>query len=223
MPESQVSGGSGRPAALFDFDGTLIQGDSLLGLLGFTLRRHPACAGNLLLLAAASPLFVAGRLSRAGLKELALQVLKHVPPSGRDDFFAEFVSQWLTPRILPKGRQQIDWHREQGHRLILVSASVDLYLRPLAAHLRFDQLVCTLATLDPSPRLVSENCRGEEKVRRLLAEPATRSLSWSECWAYGDTLSDVPLLQRCGHPVAVRPRPGLRRHAARMGWEIREW
>jgi HAD superfamily hydrolase (TIGR01490 family) len=215
--------GAGGPAALFDFDGTLIHGDSLTGLLGFILRRHPQAAGELLGLAMAGSRFVMGQLTRAGLKERALAVLKHVPPAQRASFFEAFRQEWLSPRLLAPGLQRIAWHREQGHQLFMVSASVDLYLRPLAANLGFDHLVCTLAALDPSPRLVSQNCRGEEKVRRVLEDPSARGLRWDESWAYGDSLSDLPLLQRCAHPVAVRPRSDLRRHAIRMGWEILQW
>jgi HAD superfamily hydrolase (TIGR01490 family) len=139
------------------------------------------------------------------------------------EFLEEFCHRCLAPRLLPAGLRRIAWHRDQGHRLILVSASVDLYLQPVATRLGFDHLVCTRATLVPSPHLVGPNCRGDEKVRRLLQEPYAQDLAWEESWAYGDSVSDLPLLERCGHPVAVHARGPLRRRARRAGWAICDW
>ena len=212
-----------KPAALFDFDGTLIGCDSLLVLLGHTCRRFPRALGSLGPLAAAVPAFIAGRISRDALKESALGVLRHVPTGHREDFFADFCRRSLAPRLRPQGLRRIEWHREQRHLLVLVSASIDHYLRPVSTRLGFDHLVCTRVILDPSPHLDGPNCRGDEKVRRLLQEPFSSAIRWEESWAYGDSLADLPLLKRCGHPVAVRPASSLRRRALHFGWTILDW
>jgi HAD superfamily hydrolase (TIGR01490 family) len=212
-----------RPAALFDYDGTLIRGDSTLLLLGFTVKRYPAALGTLLALAGAFPGFAAGLVSRAKFKEVALQALRHVPVAHRDEFFREFHDQCLEPRLFPEALRRLEWHRHSGHLLVIVSASVDLYLHEAARRLQADHLVCTRAVLDPSPRLVGGNCRGEEKVRRVMAEPFATTIRWGESWAYGDSLADRPLLERCGHPVGVRPRRGLRRVCLKAGWPILRW
>ena len=106
---------------------------------------------------------------------------------------------------------------------MLVSASVDLYLKEVATSLGFDHLVCTRAALDPTPHLLGPNCRGEEKVRRLDREPFCWTIRWEDSWGYGDSLADRPLLERCGNPVAVRPGRGLMRHSRQSGWRIWRW
>ena len=212
-----------RPAAFFDYDGTLIRGDSLRLLLGFTVRRYPRAAGAMAALARAAVPFLLGRCSRADLKVLALGALRHVPPAHRPGFFHEFNEAILHPRLRPEAAKRLAWHREQAHLLVIVSASVDLYLAEAARSLGMDHLVCSRAVLDPAPALLGPNCRGEEKVRRVLAEPFAPTLAWKDCWAYGDSLADGPILARSGHPVAVNPSPSLRRRALASGWTLVRW
>ncbi len=212
-----------RIAALFDYDGTLIRGDSALLLLYFAVQRYPRAAETLMAMARALLPYLAGRKSRDEIKILALGALRHVPPGRREAFFHEFHQRCLRPRILPEAARRLDWHSEQGHLLVIVSASVDLYLNEVARSLEVDHLICSRATLDPAPGLLGPNCRGQEKVRRLREEPFARTIRWEESWAYGDSLADRPLLELCGHPIAVRPGPALRRHARQGGWPILRW
>jgi len=214
---------TGPPAALFDYDGTMIHGDSLRLLLEFTVRRFPRGAGALAALAAAAVPYLLGRCSRAELKVLALGALRHVPREERRRFFREFHDTTLRPRLRPEAARRLEWHRGQSHLLVIVSASVDLYLTEVARGLRIDHLICSRAVLDPAPALLGPNCRGEEKVRRVEAAAFARTLPWEDCWAYGDSLADSPILERCGHPVAVNPSRSLRRKAAASGWTVARW
>ncbi len=211
------------PVALFDFDGTLIRADSTLCLLAFLLGRYPRALGDLLRLGAAIPASLAGLIPRDRLKLLAVRALRSVPPADRADFFRDFHDSRLTPRYAAGAIERIGWHRARGHVLVLVSASIDLYLHHAVRYLGFDFLVCTRAALDPQPRLDTPNCRGREKVRRLLELDSLRDADRPASWAYSDSLSDLPLFRLCGHPVAVNPGRGLRRHALRAGWIVMTW
>lgn len=212
-----------RTAALFDYDGTLIRGDSTLLLVFFAVKRYPRALGTLMALAGALLPYLAGLKSREEIKILALGALRHVPRERRAAFFHEFHQRLLQPRVLPGALERLAWHREQGHLLVIVSASVDLYLKEVARDLRVDHLICSRAVLDPSPGLLSPNCRGEEKVRRIREEPMAGAIRWEDSWAYGDSLADQSLLELCGHPVAVRPSRALRRLARLRGWPIFPW
>src|SRR5262245_31152424 len=200
-----------RVAALFDYDGTLIRGDSTLLLLLFAVQRYPRALATLLRLVGALLPFLAGVRSREEIKVLALGALRHVPRERREAFFHEFHEQCLRPRNLPEAVERLAWHRRQGHLLVIVSASVDLYLKEVARSLGVDHLICSRAALDPTPGLLGPNCRGEEKVRRLREEPFAAAIRWEDSWAYGDSLADRHILEMCGHPVAVRPGRELRR------------
>ena len=223
MRSMTVRESTGIPAALFDFDGTIIRVDTTVSMLRFLVRHFPAALKDLAPLAVTWPAFLCGAASRESLKAIAVRSLRNIPRQSREGFFRDFHDRCLLPRYLPGAIERIHRHREQGHTLVLVSASIDLYLRHTARHLGFDHLVCTRASLEPDPRLLSPNCHGNEKVRRLSGEEFFRHTIWKDSWAYGDDVSDVPMLEVSGHPVAVNPRRRLKRHATRAGWEILEW
>jgi len=211
------------PAALFDFDGTLIGVDTTAQLLAFVARRFPAALQDLVPLTLAFPGFLAGFVARERMKGMAVRALRNVPRQHREGFFREFHDQRLLRRYRRGAMERIVWHRERHHTLVLVSASIDLYLRHVVQYLGFDLLVCTRTTLDPYPRLLGPNCHGAEKVQRLSQETFLGRTNWGESWAYGDDLSDLPMLRLCGHPVAANPGRALRRQAIREGWEIVDW
>jgi phosphatidylglycerophosphatase C len=96
-------------------------------------------------------------------------------------------------------------HRDEGHEIVVVSASLDVYLRPLVPRLGVDHVIA--CTLEADPRsvltgeLVGGNVRGPEKVRRLDAWLGDDAV---ELWAYGDSSGDDELLARADHPTRVR-------------------
>jgi phosphatidylglycerophosphatase C len=103
---------------------------------------------------------------------------------------------------------RLRWHLDEGHRVVIVSASYEQYLRRVATHLGVDEVLATrLDVVDGrcTGRLDGPNCRGPEKVRRLEAWLGTEGLSRDEItlWAYGDSSGDRDLLAWADHPVWV--------------------
>jgi HAD superfamily hydrolase (TIGR01490 family) len=189
-----------RPIAAFDFDGTITRNDTMYPFL----RRVVGVPR--LMLAAASDLprlmlAAAGRGDRDAAKaRLFARVL-----AGRDtqtihDAADEHARAVLATQIRPTARERIDWHREAGHELVIVSASLDVYLTIIGPALGFDRVVCTeLETLDGrlTGAMRGGNCRGAAKVARLRA--AVDDLDQRELWAYGDSSGDDELLAAAQH------------------------
>ena len=92
--------------------------------------------------------------------------------------------------------QRLAWHRQQGHRCVVISASLELYLRPWASTVGFDEVLGSrLEVLDngrTSGKLLGENCFGPEKMRRLEALLGPRE--GYTLYAYGDSRGDKELL-----------------------------
>jgi HAD superfamily hydrolase (TIGR01490 family) len=92
--------------------------------------------------------------------------------------------------------QRFAWHKQQGHRCVIVSASLELYLRPWATAAGFnDVLGSRLEALDDgrtSGKLLGENCFGPEKMRRL--ETLLGPREGYTLYAYGDSRGDKELL-----------------------------
>jgi HAD superfamily hydrolase (TIGR01490 family) len=212
-----------RPAAVFDFDGTLTRSDSLLPFMLRLLRRHPEATRALGPALRRLPAYLAGRAPKEAMKALLLRAFVRLPEAEREALVRDFHQGYLAPRYLQGGLERVAWHRRQGHRLVLASASVELYLRPVAAALGFDHLLATRMELGPEPRPLGRNCYEREKVNRLMAEPWFDDVDWPASWGYSDHISDLPMLFLCGHPVAANPRPDLRRFARSSGWDIADW
>jgi HAD superfamily hydrolase (TIGR01490 family) len=212
-----------RPAALFDFDGTLTARDTMGPFLLFLLRTYPACWLGLPRPALLAAPYAAGLVSKEAIKGAAMRIWRKVRPQDREELLRRFHDQELKPRYLPKGVERVRWHHAQGHTLALVSASVDVYLGEVVRELGFDHLVATRTTLEPAPAVVGPNNYGEEKVARLKQLPLFLSTDWAASYGYSDHLSDLPMLRLCGHPVAANPKPDLLQVARVEGWEIVDW
>jgi len=196
--------------AAFDFDGTLSTRDNVVPFL----RR---VAGSRATMAA----FVgtAAYLGRSGRSrwnrnevkaELVHRLLADREVAEVESIARAFADDILRHHLRDEAVARADWHRTQGHRLVIISASFGTYLHPVAAHLRFDAVLATELEVGDDGRLTGRlagaNVRGPEKARRLDewlgGAPAY-------VWAYGDSSGDKELWARADR--AVR----LGRHARR--------
>lgn len=131
--------------------------------------------------------------------------------------------EWVRPYIAPGAVRRIAWHREQGHRVALASAATEYVVRPLAETLDIPDYLCTrLEVVDGrlTGRVVEPPCYGPGKVYWVERYAAETGVDLAQSYFYSDSYTDLPLLLRVGHPVAVNPDPRLRRLARRRGWPI---
>jgi len=128
-----------------------------------------------------------------------------------------YVARVLCRGLYAEALAAIATHRRQGDRLLLMSASTDLYVPRIGAALGFDETICTKVRWRQDGRLdghlASANCRGEEKLRCLQALVARER---PECvYAYADSGSDLPHLQWVQRGFLINgSRATLRRAAA---------
>jgi phosphatidylglycerophosphatase C len=200
--------------AAFDFDGTLSNRDNFVPFLR-RVAGTPAAARAFAI--GASHLARAGRAhrSRNAMKADVLEQLFRGRDSDDVDATARvFAAEVLARHLRAEAVERADWHRTQGHRLVIVSASLAVYLRPIAERLRFDAVLATELEVDDEGRLTGrmegENVRGPEKAHRLDAWLAHEMPDPAPfVWAYGDSSGDKELWARADR--AVR----LGRHARR--------
>ena len=191
--------------AAFDFDGTLVPGDSLRPYLEALVGRRQLSAG---VAASAAPMvrsYVS--LGRDGAKVALLRrVLTGVPVVRATAVGIQF-GAGLARRVRPELAERIAWHRSEGHRLLLVSASLTLYLDEFGRRAGFEQVIATRmavsgegsgATLTGA--IEGPNVRAGEKARRLRALLGDAP---AEVWAYGDSAGDREMLAMADHPFRV--------------------
>ena len=110
--------------------------------------------------------------------------------------------------------ERADWHRTQGHRLVIVSASLGVYLRPIAERLRFDAVLATELEVG-ARRPPHRSHGGRERARPREGAPARRVDSTAPAtpfvWAYGDSSGDRELWARADRAVRLGRRGAPRR------------
>ena len=220
MQNSSGLPNTGKPVslALFDFDGTLIPGDSVAYYLRFARKEGAVSMSEFLRALWAATLYGMKHMTDADSKSVGLAFRKRHDQKYLEELDQKFVNQVLLPKVYAEGKKQIAKHRQEGNLLVLVSASTENYMRLVADALDFDTVLCTPIEADGTIR---RNCKGDKKVQRVkdwLAENAlTADLASS--FAYGDSKSDLPMLRFVGHPVQVNPKKALRQLAPEMAQE----
>ncbi|MEI7618424.1 MAG: HAD-IB family hydrolase [Actinomycetota bacterium] len=193
--------------AAFDVDGTLTTRDCVVPFLELLVGRARLAAGIIGRPMATTAALVARDRDR--FKAIAVRAayadrdVESVSALGAS--FAERVHANFLRVDTPK---RLEWHRLQGHRVVLVSASLGSYLHPLGAMLGVDAVLCTEVVVDEGGRytgeLVGANCRGPEKMRRLGAWLTQMSIENVDLWAYGDSKGDRELLAAAHHSFLVK-------------------
>ena len=213
-----------RRAAFFDFDGTLIPGDSIVSFLLFARRRGALPFQEWAGIALHAFLGKIGAEGMDAVKTRALRFEQKLPSAEREKLCRDFAEEELIPHLFPEGKRTWDTLKNEGRAMVLVSASTRDYMRYEAAALGADELICT--TVSPAGA-VGPNCRGREKEKRVrewlesLPKDGRPDMAASD--AYGDSAGDVFLLRMCGRAHAVNPRRKLKREAEQGGWEILRW
>ncbi len=201
--------------AFFDFDGTLIKGDSIVRFC-FYAYRHKLCSlGQLIHAGVMATLYHMNITNAEKSKQAALSFLAGRPHKEVEKIARDFCYSELIPNLYPEGVEAIRRHRLDGAEVWMVSASTAFYLEPLKRHLRLTGLIGTRMHVDEEGRysglIDGHNCRGVEKTLRIAEVLAAKGdmVDYSASYAYGDTAGDIPMLMLCQHKRAVNPRKKL--------------
>ncbi|WP_374205686.1 HAD-IB family hydrolase [Crossiella sp. S99.2] len=128
----------------------------------------------------------------------------------------------VDPLVYAEATQLIGEHKQEGHDVVVVSASGAEIVAPIANMVGATHSVGTrmVVTEGRYSGDVDFYCYGENKAVavRELAEEHGYDLSASH--AYSDSITDLPLLEVVGHPTVVNPDRALRKLAAQRGWPV---
>lgn len=189
-----MSESTGKTLVLFDFDGTITRKDSFGAFLRFS---HPVST-YLLNAVALSPmllLYKLGIVSAVRAKEMVLHIFYEGWTVARIVTAADGFDQEILPHLLrPKAMEQLEQHKEAGHTIAVVSASVSYWLVPFCRAHGIELIATKLQVTNNilTGGLDGENCNGAEKARRIQ-EHFTLS-DFSHIVAYGDSEGDKEML-----------------------------
>jgi len=220
------AGGARRAtAAFFDLDKTIISRSSTLAFVPSFYRhglisRAQAIRGGL-----AQIVFRAVEADHDQMERIKEQA-SHLCSGWSVERVTEVVAANLVATIAPivyeQARRLLDAHQAAGRDVFIVSTSGQEMVGPIGVMLGASGIIATQMR-DAEGRYTGEMefyAYGEGKARRIRELATERGYDLVDCFAYSDSVTDIPMLEAVGHPHAVNPDRQLRRVALARGWPV---
>lgn len=217
-----------RGAAFFDLDRTIIGGSSVF-VFGWVAYRNGQMTTRQLLRDASSAIAFkltgASDEKSAAVRDQVLEGVKGVKVSDLRSLGDEILTR-LLDSVRRESRGLIDLHHDAGRDTFIVSASPIEIIEDFAAEMGMTAALGTVSEIVDgvyTGKLAEPFCYGPGKVIAIEKVARERGYDLSRSYAYTDSISDLPMLEAVGHPVAVNPDRELETMARLRGWPIIEF
>jgi len=216
-------------AAFFDLDKTVIAKSSVLAF-GRPLYREGLLSRSALLKSAYNQAIYRlrgadeARMQRA--RDSMLSVTRGWEQAHVASIVADTFEKIVTPILYAEALELFEEHLDAGRKIFLVSSSPTEIVAHLADYLGVDECIASRSRVDGDGRYTGEldfYAYGPHKAAAVRAAAGRDGIDLSRSYAYSDSITDAPMLELVGHPVAVNPDRELARLARQKGWEIREF
>jgi HAD superfamily hydrolase (TIGR01490 family) len=213
-------------AAFFDLDKTVISKSSSLALSRPMYRAGLVSRSALLKGAYAQLVYLllgADEKKMDRVKESMLALTRGWEKEQVEEVIRAALAELIDPYIYLEALDLMDLHRALGRGVYIVSSSPEEVVRPLAEHLGEVEVIATRARVEDNLYTgeLEFYCYGENKAVAIREVASAEDIELDGSYAYSDSITDLPMLEAVGHPVAVNPDRDLRREAEQRGWQIR--
>ena len=180
--------------AFFDFDGTITTKDTLLELAKFYKGKAGYIKGMLLLL----PSLMGLKLGITGGREAKEKFLHYffagIHKQSFDDLCLKFTHNKLGSLLRKEAMDKLNWHRQQGHEIVVVSASANNWVAPFCLLQKWKFITTALEIKNDciTGNLLGENCNGVQKAHRI--KETFNLEQYEKIFAYGDSKGDKEML-----------------------------
>ncbi len=170
-------------------------------------------------------------VSRKGLKTYNQRLLLGGKPNiaKLEPHIERYADKVMQVNSYAKAIAQVEADRAEGRKLVLATASYELYVNAIAKRLGFDEVIATRLKIDEHgqvlPEIIGENCYDVAKLDRIKAFLDEKGFTRESIHirAYSDHVSDAPMLEFADEAVATTPSAPLRHLAKKRGWRILDW
>ena len=210
--------------AIFDLDNTLIADDSDYLWGQFLVDKNIVDKNSY---EAANAKFYEdyqqGSLDMVAFLEFALKPLTQHSLTQLYQWRAEFIAEIITPILLKPAQELVNFHRKQGHTLLVITATNRFITAPIVEIYGIDNLIAT------TPELINERYTGKivgvpcfqtGKVTLLHEWLQQTGENLQGSYFYSDSHNDLPMLELVDMPIAVNPDEKLRKIAQERNWKI---
>ena len=214
--------------AIFDLDHTILEGDSDSSWL-FFLAENKIIAEKEVMKKNEQfyRSYCAGNLNFDEYAQFAFSIIQKIPYTRLKTLRRLFFKNKVLPMIRPNARKSIQEHQQQGHKVIISTATNDFISYPVVKYLKADDLLAT--RLERSEEGFTGKYRGvpnfrEGKVTNLL-EWLKRNNEYqlATTYFYSDSINDLPLLSKVGYPRIVNGDEDLCREGEKRGWTMMDF
>jgi HAD superfamily hydrolase (TIGR01490 family) len=212
-------------AAFFDLDKTIISRSSTLAF-GPSFYRHGLITRSVAIRTAlAQIVFMASGAGHNRMERIRAQVgdlCRGWPADRVSDIVRRHLDETIRPLVYAEARWLIAAHARAGQDVVIVSTSGQEMVAPIGAMLGASEVIATRMK-------VADGCYtgemefwayGEAKASRMRELAAERGYRLCDCYAYSDSVTDLPMLEAVGHPRVVNPDRVLRKIARERNWPV---
>jgi len=216
-----------RQLAVFDFENTLVKSNIAENYAWLATRRlNTAEQAGLLAkkLPKAPSMWMLDKKDRGDFQRTFYRWYKDAPVDELTADARELMLTFLLGKSFPEGLRRVQEHKEAGHKTMLITGALDIIvepLRPLFDHIAASKLVERDGVF--TGELATPPPVGEARALLLRDYAEDNNIDLAETVAYADSVSDLPMLEVVGHPVAVNPEVRLASVARRRGWTVERW
>ncbi len=141
------------------------------------------------------------------------------------EIVAETLDEIIDPAVYEEAVALIESHQAAGREVIIISSSGTEVVEPIGARLGVDLAVGTQLAVEDGVYTgeILFYAYGEGKAEAMRELAAERGYDLEECYAYTDSITDLPMLEAVGHPTAVNPDSSLRAIAEERDWPIQDF
>ena len=215
--------GGGRSGAFFDIDGTLLGVQSAPSYARYMRRQGRARRRDLLRTAYYLIQYRLNLLDMDRALERASELIAGQEEAEIEALCQAWYEEVMRKHLVPGVCEILNDHQRQGHAVALLSSTTNYLADPIARDLGIEHsLVTRLEVRDGrfTGRADGPICYGKGKVYWAEQFAREHDVDLSKSYFYTDSVTDLPVLERVGHPRVVRPDRLLRREARRRGWPI---
>lgn len=213
--------------ALFDLDETLICEDSTSLWLRWLVSQGFASSDLIAEEQQLMTQYYAGTLSIEEYMNKTLAPLAGMATLTVEGWVRRFIHRDIMPRVFPAARERIEWHQQRGDKVMIISASGEHLVIPIAERLgAYGALAIGVEVVDDrySGQTYGTMTYKDGKVTRLTDWKALQEgEAFERTWAYSDSMNDLPLLAQADHAYVINPDTLLHQEAMSRGWEVCHW
>jgi HAD superfamily hydrolase (TIGR01490 family) len=216
---------SGRPAAFFDLDKTIIAKSSTLAFSRSFYAGGLISRGSVLRSAYAQFVYLVGGADHDQMEKMR-EFLSDLS-AGWDvqtvrDIVADTLHHIVDPLVYDEAVSLIEEHQLAGRDVVIVSASGAEVVEPIGEMLGADAVIATRMEIEDGKYTgqIGFYAYAENKASAIEELAREKGYDLSRSYAYSDSITDVHMLEIVGHPHAVNPDRELRKTAASRGWPV---